>query len=182
MQAHETAIAGVLELQLPRFADHRGFLVKPFQASVFERLGLPGRFDEQFCSTSGEGVVRGLHFQLPPRAYFKVVTCLAGAAWDVVLDVRAGSPTFGEHVTFELDPDRGNGVAVPPGCAHGFLATAPGTVLAYWATQEHSAEHDGGIRWDSAGIPWPLEGDPVLSPRDAQLPALRDFATPFTFR
>ncbi len=178
----ETAIPGCAEITYRHFEDERGAFVKVFQASVFERHGLPGGYAEIFHSSSRRDVIRGLHFQTPPHDIGKLVTCVGGAAWDVVVDLRAGSPAFGRHATFELSADRATAVVVPLGCAHGFLARTDDAVVLYTATGEFSPEHDAGIRWDSAGIDWPLQGrDPIVSGRDAALPALADFDTPFTF-
>lgn len=179
--ARELAIPGVLELALPRFTDDRGSLVKTFQRSHFEALGLPGEFTEQFHSRSSAGVVRGLHFQTPPSELYKVVTCITGQAYDVVVDLRAGSPTFGEHVVVGLNEPDAIAVAIPVGCAHGFLARTDDTVLGYWTTHEHDLAHDGGIRWDSAGIDWPLDREPTISDRDRALPGLAEFETPFRY-
>lgn len=172
---------GCLEVAVPCFEDARGSLVKPVQRSAFADLGLPADFSETFFSRSARGVLRGLHFQTPPRALDKLVMCVSGEAFDVVLDLRKGSPTFGEHVVIGLSERRASAVLVPAGCAHGFLALAADTVLLYWVTEEHSGPHDAGIRWDSADIPWPLDEAPVVSPRDAALPALADYCSPFTF-
>lgn len=176
-----TAIPGCFELQLPRHDDHRGTLVKTFQHSVFRSLGLRTDFVEQFHSRSRAGVVRGLHLQRPPSALAKIVTAVSGVAWDVVLDVRAGSPTFGAHDVIGLSARRANAVFIPEGCAHGFLAQEDDTVLAYWVTAEHDRAADDGIRWDSAGIDWPLDAPPVLSTRDLALPPFDQYRTPFRF-
>lgn len=176
-----TAIPGCVEVELPRFDDERGWLVKPFQRSTFADAGLPVDFVECFYSRSVRGVVRGLHFQDPPRALAKLVTCVSGRAFDVVLDLRAGSPAYGEHVVVGLSESGSKAVVVPEGCAHGFLAEADATVLAYWATTEHSPAKDAGIHWDSAGIDWPLDGIPTVSARDAALPALEGYSSPFRY-
>lgn len=179
LEANVTSIPGCFELTLPRFEDDRGGLVKPVQHSVLLSLDLPAEFVEAFYSRSARGVVRGLHFQHPPRALNKLVTCVHGSAFDVVLDVRVGSPTFRKHAIIGLSAARANAVVVPAGCAHGFLALEDDTVLSYWVDQEHSAQHDAGVRWDSAGIDWPLITEPIVSPRDAQLPSLDDYQSPF---
>lgn len=176
-----TCIPGCIELELPRFDDDRGVLVKDFQLSAFEELCLPTTFVEQFHSRSRLGVVRGMHFQRPPHQFHKLVTCVAGAAWDVVLDLRAGSPTYGRHAVVGLSDVEANAVMVPSGCAHGFLSLAEGTILSYWVTAEHEPAHDDGIHWDSAGIAWPLEVEPIVSARDEALTRLSDFETPFAF-
>lgn len=181
MTARPTCIPGCMELQLPRFEDDRGALVKGFQLSVFEGLGLPTRFVEQFHSRSRRGVIRGMHFQRPPHQFDKVVACVAGEAWDVVLDLRSGSPTFGRHTVIGLSDAAANAVLVPSGCAHGFLSRVDGTILSYWVTAEHDADHDDGVHWDSAGILWPLDTYPLVSQRDAELTKLSDFNSPFVF-
>jgi dTDP-4-dehydrorhamnose 3,5-epimerase len=179
--ARETEIPGCVELALRRSQDARGTFLKTTQRSALEPLGLPWAFAEQYVTRSRRGVVRGLHFQTPPADMFKLVTCLGGAAYDVVVDLRVGSPAYGRHVAIELDEAAGNAVAIPSGCAHGFLARADDTLLGYSCTAEYSPEHDTGVRWDSAGIDWPLDGEPLLSPRDESFVALTDFESPFRY-
>jgi dTDP-4-dehydrorhamnose 3,5-epimerase len=178
----ETEIPGCVELQLRRTEDARGSFIKTSQKSAFEALGLPWAYTEQYVTGSARGVVRGLHFQTPPADMFKLVTCLAGAAFDVVVDLRVGSPAYGRHIVVELDARRGNAVAMPSGCAHGFYAREDGTLLGYSCTAEYSPEHDSGILWSSAGIDWPLEGEPLQSERDLTFPELADFDSPFRFK
>ena len=187
MDAELTAIPGCLIRPLFHHTDDRGEFVKVYQAS--------GRWDAQdegadraergeiaelFWSRSACGVVRGLHFQVPPHAHRKLVTVISGAALDVVVDLRIGSPTYGEHVTIALDCATPVAVQVPIGCAHGFQSTANDTVILYATSTEHSPNADRGIRWDSIGVEWPIPGV-VLSERDAEFPALADFESPFTF-
>jgi len=181
LRTRETGLPGVRLIELPQHLDQRGSFVKTFQRSTFETLGLCEPYVEQFFTTSRRGVVRGLHFQVPPHALAKLVVCVVGEAWDVVVDLRAGSPTFKEHITVGLDGNRAVALALPVGCAHGFLARSDHTVLSYWTTAEHAPEADAGIRWDSAGIRWPLTQAPVLSARDERLPTLAEFETPFSF-
>jgi dTDP-4-dehydrorhamnose 3,5-epimerase len=159
--------------------DERGSFTKVFQESVLADLGLPTVIREQYHSSSIHGVVRGLHFQVPPHDHAKYVFCLAGQVIDVAVDLRPESPTYGRHVTFELDAARGNGVFLPRGFAHGFAVVSEEAILLYMQTSEYAPDHDAGIRWDSAGIDWPI-ADPILSARDAGLPPLSDFVSPFT--
>lgn len=168
-------------LKLRRAEDERGTFGKIFQRSAFTGLGLEAEYVELFYSRSNRGVVRGLHFQEPPRALHKIVTCVHGEAWDVVVDLRLGSPAYGRHVAVGLSEASGLAVAVPVGCAHGFLAVTDDTTLVYLATDEHSPEHDSGVHWDSADILWPLDAEPVVSPRDAALPSLAAFSSPFRY-
>ncbi len=180
MEAVDSGIPGCVTIRFPRFADERGMLAKVFQSSGFLGVGVDLRVDEVFVSRSGRDVARGLHFQLPPHAVVKVVACLDGAILDAVVDLRRGSPTFGEHRLFELSGEGDRAVVVPEGCAHGFLTLGAGALVAYLQQGEFDAAHDAGIHLASAGIPWP-ETDPVLSARDRSLPALADFDSPFVF-
>jgi dTDP-4-dehydrorhamnose 3,5-epimerase len=175
-----TELPGCLAV-LPRAADDaRGRFVKFFHAPSFAASGLDHEFAEAFYTTSREGVIRGMHLQVPPRAHAKLVWCLAGKALDVLLDLRRGSPTYGRHITIDLDESVPRGVYIPPGIAHGFCATSESSILAYLVTSAHSPEHDRGVRWDSFGMTWP-DRTPMVSQRDAMLPALEDFASPFEF-
>lgn len=171
-----TAIPGLVHTPLPRWADARGDLVKVFQASALGAA--PGR--EVFLSTSVRGVVRGLHFQVPPHDHAKTVVCLAGAIVDVVVDLRKGSPAEGRVASFRIDGSAPAQLHLPSGLAHGFQALEDGTVVAYVVSSEHSPDHDLGIRWDSIGFDWPLAVT-SMSDRDKAFPGLDDFDSPFTF-
>lgn len=175
-----TPIPGCVEVRLRRIDDDRGRFVKVFQASRFKALGLPVSQVEQFYSTSREGVIRGLHFQLPPFEHNKLVYCVAGRVLDAVVDLRRGSPTYLHHQTFELDADQPSLIVIPAGLAHGFLARSALATLVYTVSSEHQPAHDLGIRWDSAGVAWPVSS-PVVSVRDAALTPLAAFESPFTF-
>jgi dTDP-4-dehydrorhamnose 3,5-epimerase len=175
-----TSIPGCVELELPASLDRRGDFVKAYQASAFEAVGLDLPIREIYLSRSARGVVRGLHFQLPPHDIAKLVWCPRGTLFDAVVDLRAGSPAFGAHCVVELSDERHNALFVPKGCAHGFAACSEDAIVAYAVDGEFDADCDAGIRWDSAGIAWPVT-DPVLSDRDAGLPRLEDFESPFVF-
>lgn len=169
-------IAGLVHTPLARWTDGRGSLVKVFQASA---LGAePGR--EVFLSTSTRGVVRGLHFQVPPHDHAKTVVCLAGSILDVAVDLRRGSPTEGRVASFALDGGSPAQLHLPAGLAHGFQALENDTLVAYIVSSEHAPDHDRGIRWDSIGVDWPL---PVaaMSDRDQAFPRLAEFDSPFAF-
>lgn len=180
MQIVETSIPGCLELVPPVFRDERGLFVKTFHAPLFSEHGLVTDYAEEFYSVSRRGVLRGLHFQLPPHDVTKLVWCLAGRVLDVVVDLRVGSPACGRHVAVELSSERANMLYIPTGLAHGFLSLEDNTVMMYKCTQVYSAEHDTGIRWDSAGIAWP-EASPLVSARDGRFPSLADFSSPFLY-
>lgn len=169
---------GCFLVEPDRFRDARGELVKFFQEAPFKAAGLDVPFREDFQSNSHEGVLRGLHFQKPPHEQWKLVYCLAGRIFDVILDIRKGSPTYGLFETFELSGETSPALLLPPGVAHGFLVLSGPAVLVYKVSSEYSPEHDAGIHWQSVGIPWP-DGQPLISPRDADLPRWDQFETPF---
>jgi dTDP-4-dehydrorhamnose 3,5-epimerase len=178
MKVRETRLAGCLELEPPIHPDGRGLFVKPFQTSAFQEVGLPVDYREIFYSRSRRGVVRGLHFQRPPQAQDKLVYCVAGAVFDVVVDLRRASPTYGKCETFALDADRWRMVFIPAGLAHGFAALTDEAVMAYAVTTEHAPDLDSGIRWDSVPVEWPV-AEPVVSDRDRALEPFSTFASPF---
>lgn len=180
MEVLATKIPGCLLLQPRPFNDARGLFVKTFHVGTFRKMGLCTDWQEEFYSVSAKGALRGLHFQIPPQEHVKMVTCLAGAVFDVVVDLRRGSPTYGDHASFRLEAAHPRALYIPPGLAHGFLALSDGALVNYKVSSMHSPEHDRGIRWDSAGIDWP-EGVKVVSVRDAAFPALATFDTPFSF-
>lgn len=169
-------IAGLVHTPLARWSDDRGNLVKVFQASAL--AAQPGR--EVFLSTSARGVVRGLHFQVPPHDHAKTVVCLAGSILDVVVDLRRGSPSEGQVACFELDGASPAQLHLPAGLAHGFQALEDDTLVAYIVSSEHAPDHDRGIRWDSIGVDWPL---PVtaMSDRDRAFPGIAELNSPFVF-
>jgi dTDP-4-dehydrorhamnose 3,5-epimerase len=175
---HETAIAGCFTLRATKHPDRRGQFVKWFSKEAFAEAGLCIEWAEVFSSESHRGVIRGLHYQRPPADHVKLVYCLAGRAVDVVLDLRRGSPSFGQHITVNLSSENPVAVYVPSGCAHGFYAETDNTLMLYQASFGHAPALDSGIRWDSAGINWPTL-TPIVSDRDAELPALSDLDTPF---
>lgn len=181
MNINHTVIPGCAEITPKPLRDERGSFVKTFQQKLFSGLGLRTAFAEEYYSWSRHRVLRGLHFQTPPHDHVKLVYCVSGSVIDVVLDVRTGSPTYGRHVQVELSADKANMLYIPSGLAHGFYVTGDHAIMLYKVTTEYSPEHDSGIRWDSAGIPWP-DAHPIISKRDSAFPGLTDFASPFTFQ
>ena len=175
---HPTGLEGCLELRLKPFRDARGLFLKTYHEAGFRDLGLCTDWKEEFISTSAKGVLRGMHFQVPPHQHAKLVLCLAGRVLDVALDLRAGSPSFGKFAAVELSPEAANGMYVPEGFAHGFLALEDGSTMHYKVSSMHSPFHDRGLRWDSFGFLWPVAA-PTLSPRDANFESFGDFFTPF---
>jgi dTDP-4-dehydrorhamnose 3,5-epimerase len=181
IQFTESKLAGCFWLQFPVSHDNRGHFVKTIQRSVLEANGLEGDFRECFYSTSHANVLRGMHFQTPPSDHAKLVYCTVGAIFDVALDLRVGSPTYGKHEVYELSSGASNAVYLPRGIAHGFYVRESPAVMVYHVTSEHDAQHDKGIRWDSFGAAWPTDS-PVVSPRDMGFPSLQDFESPFVYQ
>lgn len=180
MNFQPLAIPGCVLVNLRLFQDARGLFVKTFLAEAFAAHGLHAHFTETFYSTSHHNVLRGLHFQLPPHDHAKLVTCVAGAALDVVVDVRRGSPTFGQALSIPLDAAQPQAVYIPSGCAHGFYTVSASATLLYQTSVSHVPTHDAGIRWDSIPLAWPSPA-PIVSERDQRWPTLAEFASPFTY-
>lgn len=178
MQKIETPIPGCYLLQPVLRGDDRGRLVKIYHEETFAQLGLHTHFPETYYSVSQRGVLRGLHFQVPPHEHIKCVTCVQGKLFDAVVDLRQGSPTYGEHFTVELDAEVGNVLYVPAGLAHGFYVMSETAVFLNRTSSMYHGPSDGGIRWDSCGIEWP-DMNPVLSVKDQEMPALDEFDSPF---
>lgn len=175
-----TAIVGCYELRPRVLADARGALVKTFYREWFADLDLSTDWAEQYYSVSKKGVLRGLHFQLPPYDHAKLVYCIVGEVMDVAVDLRKGSATFGQHVLLTLSAANANMIYLAPGLAHGFYTLSDSATLIYNVTVPYAPSHDTGLRWDSAGIPWP-DACPQLSERDRTFIALADFDSPFHF-
>lgn len=172
------ALDGVFEIIPPKFADNRGYFSETYNRAELARRGLETDFVQDNQSYSaGKGVVRGLHYQLPPRAQDKLVRVIRGRIFDVAIDIRRSSPTFGRWVGAELSEDRWNQLLVPKGFAHGFLTLEEHTVVAYKVSASYSPEHDRSIRYDDReiGIDWPMVGCELqLSNKDMEAPLLGD--------
>ena len=161
--------------------DTRGSFIKTYNKAMFNEWGIESDFDEGYYTISNKNVIRGLHFQLPPKDHAKLVYCAKGKVMDVVVDLRVDSSTFGQHTIFYLSSENGKILYIPPGLAHGFCAMEDNTIMMYSVTTVYSTEHDYGIRWDSVGIQWPV-CNPVLSTRDKALPSFADFSSPFKLK
>ena len=169
-----------------RFGDHRGWFSETYNAGRFLEIGIACQFVQDNHSLSKPiGTVRGLHFQTPPYGQDKLVRCIRGAIFDVAVDIRHGSPTFGKWVGAELSAENGLQLYVPIGFAHGFMTLQPDTEVTYKVSSLYAPAHDGGIRWDDPeiNIKWPLPkgAQPVLSSKDLQLPSLREFKSTFAY-
>ena len=160
------------------FQDGRGRFVKPLAASQLTARGLRADFVEQYYSTSARGVIRGMHFQLPPHDHAKLVYCASGAVTDVLLDLRRRSASYGRHVSLSLTADSGHAVYIAAGVAHGFVATLEPALMVYNVTSEHARAHDAGVRWDSFGCDWGV-AESVVSERDRGFAPLSEFVSPF---
>lgn len=160
--------------------DARGSFVKVFHADAFRELGLATEFTEEYYSHSHKGVIRGMHFQTPPADHAKMVYCVRGEVFDVVLDLRVGSPTYGQAATFVLSAEAGNYVYIPKGLAHGFCALSDTATLVYKVTTVYAPQSDAGVLWSSVDVDWPVE-TPILSERDARFPRFDQFESPFTY-
>lgn len=180
MQIEKTALPGVLILTPQRFGDARGFFSESWNRKVLGAHGIALDFVQDNHSVSvSPGTLRGLHFQSPPHAQDKLVRCGRGALFDVVVDIRRGSPTYGQWAGADLTAENGKQLLVPQGFLHGFVTREPDTEICYKCTDYYAPDCDGAVRWDSCGIDWSLQGDPILSDKDRTAQALADFDSPF---
>ena len=182
MLTEPTALPGVVILTPARFGDARGFFSESWNARRMAEAGLDIAFvQDNHSLSSATGTLRGLHFQAPPHAQGKLVRCGRGALWDVAVDIRRGSPTYGRSVGVELSAENGKQLWIPAGFLHGFVTLMPDTEVIYKCTDHYAPECDGAVLWSSLGIDWPLSGDPLLSPKDAAATPFSDFTSPFSF-
>lgn len=186
VQVRRLALPDVCEIVPPRFADARGFFSETWSAPALAAAGIGTGFVQDNHSLSVEaGVLRGLHYQEPPFAQAKLVRVVRGAIWDVAVDIRHGSPTFGHWVGLHVSAEAWNQILVPEGFAHGFVTLEPSTEVVYKVSAAYSREHDRGLRWDdpALAIAWPLEGRaPLLSDKDRNAPLLADAAPAFRYQ
>lgn len=185
MQVISTAIPEVKEIRPIRHHDPRGFFSEIFRESVLRDSGIAVPFVQENHSLSVDrGVVRGLHFQIPPAAQAKLVRAAAGSILDVAVDIRRGSPTYGRHVAVVLSAEQGNQLYVPEGFAHGFCTLEANTEVVYKVSSYYSREHDLGLAWDDSelGIAWPVAaGEALLSDKDRRQPSLAELPAYFRY-
>jgi dTDP-4-dehydrorhamnose 3,5-epimerase len=183
LDVHSLAIPDVKLIRTPRFSDARGYFCETFQRADFAAQGLKNDFLQDNQSSSDRpGTVRGLHFQRPPFAQTKLVRVLRGSIFDVAVDLRRSSPSFGRHIAIKLSSQGNEQLLIPAGFAHGFCTLEPDTVVFYKVDQVYSAAHDSGVNWadPELGIEWPiLAPEAILSEKDRRLPMLDDLA-PFS--
>ncbi len=175
-------IDAVVLIEPQLFGDERGFFLEFYKRSDFLQAGIAEHFVQDNHSRSAKGVLRGLHYQKAPHAQGKLVRCLQGAIFDVAVDIRVGSPTYGKWVGKELTGENRHLLYVPIGFAHGFLTLSDAAEVLYKCTDEYSPAHDRGIIWNDPdiGISWQTAA-PVLSSKDMSLPRLRDADNEFHF-
>jgi dTDP-4-dehydrorhamnose 3,5-epimerase len=183
MVVEETALAGVKIITPRKLGDHRGFFSETYSRQAFAAAGIDLEFVQDNQSLSAQsGTMRGLHFQSPPFAQDKLVRVIRGAIFDATVDLRASSPTFGQHFTVELSAANWRQLLIPIGFAHGYYTLEPDTEVLYKVTNYYSAAHDRGLAWDdeALGIAWPAPKERVImSEKDRRHPLLRDLATIF---
>ena len=180
IELNESRIPGCFELRPKVFNDERGTFVKTFHFDVFIEMGLQTKWAEEYYSISRKGVLRGLHFQLPPHDHEKLVYCVAGKVEDVVVDLRCGSPTYGQCVMFELSSEVANMVYIPRGFAHGFYTISDTATMMYKVSTVYAPEYDAGIHWNSVDFAWP-DNNPILSKRDSEFPPITSYSSPFSY-
>lgn len=176
MKAIPSKLQGALLLDPVVHGDHRGYFMESYNQKIMHELGIKHDFVQDNQSLSADpGVLRGLHYQLNPKAQTKLVRVIAGAIYDVIVDIRKESPTFGQWQGFILSEYNKRQLLVPQGFAHGFCTLVPNTQVLYKVDEYYSPEHDRGILWNDPelGIDWPVNA-PVLSDKDTRQPLLRD--------
>ncbi|MCP4363365.1 MAG: dTDP-4-dehydrorhamnose 3,5-epimerase [Chloroflexi bacterium] len=181
-QFHSLAIPDVILIETRQFDDDRGYFMESYKLSDFAENGLPQQFVQDNLSHSVHGVLRGLHYQIDPAAQGKLVTAVQGEIYDVAVDIRQGSPTFGQWVGETLSAGNGRLLYVPPGFAHGFCVLSQTATVLYKVTADYSSTCDRGIIWNDAaiGINWPI-AEPILSAKDQKLPGLHKADNNFVY-
>lgn len=184
MKVTQTKLPGVLLLEPRRFGDDRGFFSESWNRKTLSEHGIDTDFVQDNHSVSAAvNTVRGLHFQSPPHAQAKLVRCGRGRLFDVAVDIRKGSPTFGQWVGYELSFENGLQLLIPEGFLHGFATREPETEIIYKCSDYYAPECDGAVRFDDPdlAIDWGLSGDAILSDKDANAPLMAQFDSPFTY-
>ena len=185
MEIIKTAIEGVVIIEPRVFKDARGYFFESFSQREFDEKVRPIQFVQDNESMSTYGVMRGLHFQRPPFTQSKLVRCVKGRVLDVAVDIRKGSPTYGQHVAVELSEDNHRQLFIPHGFAHGFVVLSDVAIFQYKCDNYYAPQADGGISIldDSLGIDWQIPVDQaILSDKDLKHPCLKEFDSPFVFK
>lgn len=175
-----TAIDGLLVIQPQVFGDARGYFMETYNEDLFLKNGVNVYFKQDNQSMSNKGALRGLHYQAPPYAQGKLVRVINGAVWDVVVDIRKKSPTYGKHFAIELNAENKTMLWIPAGFAHGFLTLNDSTIFSYKCTEVYNKQSEGGILWNDMqlGITWNID-NPILSEKDKLNTRFAEFDSPF---
>ena len=181
MRVEPTAIPDVVVLTPARHGDTRGFFSESWNRRTLQQQGidLPDFVQDNHSLSTATGTLRGLHYQAPPHAQGKLVRCGRGRLFDVAVDARVGSPTYGQWVGDELSFENGRQLWIPAGFLHGFVTREPDTEIIYKCTAHYDRASDGAVRWDSLGIDWGVDA-PILSDKDNAAPRFADWNSPFT--
>ncbi len=186
MEIAESEIVGVRIIRPRTFADSRGAFHETYSKRRYAEAGIEDEFvQDNHVLSRGKGTIRGLHFQTPPFVQAKLVWVVRGAVWDVVVDLRHGSPTFGRHQGIRLAAGGGEQIYVPQGLAHGYCTLEPDTEIVYKVSADYAPDHENGVLWNDPGlaIPWPVTGEEaIIAERDQNLPRLDELPQIFSFR
>ncbi len=171
----ELEIKGIILIKTKSFEDLRGYFFESYKESDFKNLGIKGKFKQDNVSFSVKNTLRGLHFQRKPKEQAKLVRCVKGEIFDVAVDLRKDSETFGKWISVILSEENKNMLYVPKGFAHGFCVLSDYAIVLYKVSEEYSRELDAGVRWNDPdlNIFWPIK-DPILSDKDKNLPFLKE--------
>ncbi|MDB3957855.1 dTDP-4-dehydrorhamnose 3,5-epimerase family protein [Opitutales bacterium] len=180
MIIESTSIEGLKIINCKILEDKRGSFLKTFNDEIFKSHAINVNIKETYYSVSHKDVIRGMHFQIPPHDHLKIVYVPAGRILDVVLDLRNGSPTYGETYSVELSAKNGKAILIPSGLAHGFKSLEDNAITTYMQTSCYAPNHDCGIRYDSFNFDWNCE-TPIISERDKSFDNFEDYHTPFEF-
>jgi dTDP-4-dehydrorhamnose 3,5-epimerase len=184
MNIIKTKLDKVVIIEPNVFGDHRGWFMETYNDQAFKEQGIDISFIQDNQSFSAiKGTLRGLHYQMNPKSQTKLVRCTKGSIYDVAVDIRKGSPTYGEWFGIELNAENKKQLLVPKGFAHGFITLTNDVEVQYKVDELYSPEHDRGIFWNDAtiGIDWPIDIQPVLSEKDERAPLLKDADSNFIF-
>ena len=180
MEIIESKIKDLLIIKPKVFADSRGYFFESYNENIFKQHGIDVNFMQDNQSLSSTGVLRGLHFQAPPFAQGKLVRVITGSVLDIAVDIRNGSPTYGEHVAIELNEENKTMFYIPPGFAHGFATLRDNTIFSYKCTNVYNKSSEGTVLWNDTdlNIDWGIK-DPILSEKDIAGTLFKDFVSPF---
>lgn len=184
LQFKDLGLGGICLVTPDKFGDTRGFFSETYNANAFKAGGIEADFVQDNQSLSGEaGVLRGLHYQAPPHAQAKLVRVTRGSIYDVAVDIRLGSPSYGKWIGVEISAENWDQIYIPRGFAHGFMTLEPMTEVVYKVDGFYNAEADGGLAWDDPdiGVNWPTSNPPILSDKDTKHPSFKDFSSPFNY-